>query len=141
MGRYNIDEKLTNLQNALTSFKNVGLITLRRLSECQFFMKKVGFLWHEISLEGVELVIKKTEALERFAKLTGLQFLGLASHSRKLVYGNEQQVALKTLIRPKIEKESARWSIQVEQILNELRSQRCDFHEKARSLQDMRFRS
>ena len=84
-----IEEHISILKEVLIRLRLAGLKV--KLAKCDFLKKKITYLGHIISSEGVQVNPQKIEAVENFpipkTKKNIKQFLGLAGFFRRFVRG------------------------------------------------------
>ena len=94
-----IDDILVYSRSELEHERHLGLVlqTLRRhqlyakFNKCEFWLSRVGFLWHVVSVDGIYVDPHKVEAVANWEQPTTVtevqSFLGLAGYYRRFIEG------------------------------------------------------
>ncbi|KAL6184764.1 hypothetical protein ACLB2K_046164 [Fragaria x ananassa] len=95
-----------------------------KLSKCEFWLDKVGFLGHVVSVEGLSVDPQKVEAVSNWRRPTTVMeirsFLGLAGYYLRFVQDFSKIAAPLTMLTKKGVK--FKWSDQYEQSFQELKN-------------------
>ena len=81
------EEHIELLKKVLSTLMRAGIKV--KVSKCEFFKKRIAFLGHEISTEGIQKAPEFINKIKEYPKPSNVtemrQFLGLANFQRKFI--------------------------------------------------------